>query len=823
MKNTSPLNNWAGPQRAANSILGGQKFCRQKFARSAAASALLAMILLAPFSASRAQRRKDGPVTVAGMTTRKTASGTVLTIAADAPLKRIQTWQDGDKFHLIVPDAGQSVVKSRARGVVVNRVSKSLEIIVKIKPGSNVTVQPNFNRLNLIVSGEIDTAPGGSDDDASTAQTTRHAERAADASSTALASRLPRERRSTASETQTATSASASSAISDSASSGHQNSGASSTTAARASSAAGNPTTIIPTQGERNLAPANGPVANSVSQDSVTSSVVVREEQTGGIFSTIFSYTGITIILVLGLGALFIVRHRNSSAGEMAEVSSRRETKTLTTATGAAITSAADTLPTETKERRRDERRKMGRRSMDQKLKAASSSPEAGNSGGEQTEARSAAAVAAPLALFGAYRVDQEVGKLLLGQPHRTDVLASRAHDDRRAIEASLTKAMNAPDVDESERRRAREALVEYGFVARISATMLLASDAYERTSAARTLGEIGSPTALPFLLEALCDAETSVRTQAVQSLGALKIPAAIGALLDLARRHPEMSPALLSRTLTACSIESLEGFGEADGADGALLSHATSSAPFTGEITQLEPATAVEELPEWIEDEVLTNALAQLGEQDAETRSAAARVLAQYQVQRAVEALADLAARDEEAAVRATAVASLGAIDHDSVFAPVLIALTDEAREVRAAAARSLSRLNFDRADAYVRVIEKADADTLRNVAQACVKAGMASQAVDRLASDDRRQVYEAFSLLSLLAKSNETELLLEAVNNHTDMNVRLSVLRLLGLSGQPEVGQKLRHLAVRDDVPEKVRGAVLEVVYKMDQAQPV
>jgi len=46
---------------------------------------------------------------------------------------------------------------------------------------------------------------------------------------------------------------------------------------------------------------------------------------------------------------------------------------------------------------------------------------------------------------------------------------------------------------------RAREALEEYGFVARQCAALLLAADAFERTSAARSLGDIKSPAALPF------------------------------------------------------------------------------------------------------------------------------------------------------------------------------------------------------------------------------------------------------------------------------------------------------------------------------------
>ena len=83
--------------------------------------------------------------------------------------------------------------------------------------------------------------------------------------------------------------------------------------------------------------------------------------------------------------------------------------------------------------------------------------------------------VATPDSLYGAYRIDQEVGKLVLGQPHRVDVLSSRAPEDRRAIEASLIK-MIASSPDEDERRRAAEALEEYGFVARECAALLMSS-----------------------------------------------------------------------------------------------------------------------------------------------------------------------------------------------------------------------------------------------------------------------------------------------------------------------------------------------------------
>jgi HEAT repeat protein len=296
-----------------------------------------------------------------------------------------------------------------------------------------------------------------------------------------------------------------------------------------------------------------------------------------------------------------------------------------------------------------------------------------------------------------------------------------------------------------------------------------------------------------------------------------LKMPTAIGALLDMARRHPEMPASLLSNALSACSVDCLDIF-DISTPDRPLL-----EAGDPEEFAHHDHAAMVEALPEWLDNEEMSEALARLEEADVEARAAAVRRLAQFPVRRTVEALTLIAAHDGEPVVRSAAVTSLGEIEHETVFAPVLMAFADEAREVRAAAARALSRMNLDRADAYVRLLETADVETLRRVSEACIKAGMASQALDRLISEDRRLAYEAFSLLSLLAKSNETEMLLDAISEHPDTNVRLAVVRLLGSAGQPDVATHLRHLAVREGMPEKVRSSLLEVVYKLDQTVEV
>src|SRR5207253_11280397 len=156
-----------------------------------------------------------------------------------------------------------------------------------------------------------------------------------------------------------------------------------------------------------------------------------------------------------------------------------------------------------------------------------------------------------------------------------------------------------ASDASEEGRRRARRALEEYGFVARQSAMLLLGRDAWERSSAARSLGQIGSQSSLSFLIEALHDADSVVRNQAIASLGALKMPAAIGALLDIARRHPDIPASLLSETLSACSVESL-GYLDSPSSEPAMIGDRRSA----NDPRDLQMFKSFEDLPAGQEDQ---------------------------------------------------------------------------------------------------------------------------------------------------------------------------------------------------------------------------
>lgn len=509
--------------------------------------------------------------------------------------------------------------------------------------------------------------------------------------------------------------------------------------------------------------------------------------------SSIFTTYAITIILVLVLIGLFVYKKvRASQKAVVPAKSSRRTHRAEDT-----YLTAARTLPAPAEPAPLDERQPYA--------------PE-----GAQVSEKAPPVYNEPSA-FGAYRIDQEVGKLVLGKLYRMDVMASRATDDRRAIEASLVKVLESSDFDDDGRRRARQALEEYGFVARQSALLLMGRDAWERSSAARALGQIGSQSSLTFLLEALHDSDSVVRNQAVHSLGELKMPAAIGVLLDIARRHPDIPASLLSETLSACSVESLSYL------DTPSLEPALSDGNPSGIQPELGSFASVEDLPQGNEDPALTETLTRLEDPDQGIRAQVVRELASHPVQSSVAALTGVALNDPDSAIRSAAVTGLGSIGHESVFAPVLIALADDSREVRAAAARTLSGLHFDRADAYVRVMETADAETLRTVARACIKTGIVAQAEGRLASEDRHQAYEAFSLFSLLARANETQPILDVIEQHKDIEVRRCAVRVLNVAAQPDLAPKLRQMVAGEGLPENVRTALLEVLYKLDHDQPV
>ena len=63
----------------------------------------------------------------------------------------------------------------------------------------------------------------------------------------------------------------------------------------------------------------------------------------------------------------------------------------------------------------------------------------------------------------------------------------------------------------------------------------------------------------------------------------------------------------------------------------------------------------------------------------------------------------------------------------------------------------------------------------------------------------------------------------ILDAIQNHKDDEVRLCAVRVLNVAAPPDLAPKLRELVAGEGIPESVRTAMLEVLYKLDQEQPV
>lgn len=708
-------------------------------------------------------QRFNPPTKLSTITVQSIGSSTGVVITSDTQFGKLQTWQDDEGYHVVMPNTVSAESLKVPRGVRLRQIGTSLEVLMQTRSGARVNVQTSDTQVYASIEGKLIA-------------------RASD--SPIRVEATPEERQLFEDIRPVAEPDSSSLKLSS---------------------------TVDDLASNPNPAPVTAPVTTVASpQPEVASNQVVpqgdgtapvqppAEPKVGGeeesFMASVFSGTSVFIVLALGLFGLLVSQKLRSKQKLAAAGTATADDESWddvqpqeveAPATSKSLVRASDVARPES-----------------QRLPVAR------------------VPVAGPTSLYGAYRIDQEVGKLILGQPHRIDVLASRAIDDRRAIEASLIKSVNASEADEAARRRAREALEEYGFVARQCASLLMAPEAFERTSAARALGEIKSATSLPFLLESLYDSDPVVRNQAVTSIGELKLPSAIGALLDIAQKHPDVPSNLLSKALSSCSVEGLDFF-DAITPDMSFLE--VGEIGVVEEITKLEPAKPVEGLEQESTEAPFLDALVAIESIDADERAAAIKMLVQYRVQKSIEAIAKVARHDSEPSLRSLATTSLGSLNHESVFPTILIGMSDEAREVRAAAARTLNRLSFDRADAVARVVESGDAEMIQSVARAVVNSGMLAQNIDRLANSDHRQAYETFTLISVLAQGNMAEPVVHAITTHSRTDVKLKLVHLLACTGAPEVASQLRQIATTEGINESVKTATLDALFRLEgHSQP-
>jgi hypothetical protein len=184
-------------------------------------------------------------------------------------------------------------------------------------------------------------------------------------------------------------------------------------------------------------------------------------------------------------------------------------------------------------------------------------------------------------------------------------------------------------------------------------------------------------------------------------------------------------------------------------------------------------------------------------------------------------ELLADLQSGQPETRAGATLALSRLGLEGDETFNTVCQMFDDPIQSVRDAAARALYSLNRDRAATFTRALREASPDRRRSIGVSMSASGLADEAISNLVDESREKTYDAFSFLFLMSKAGEVQPLVRAIKDHPSKDVRLAVVRLLALSGQPEVLPAFRRLAVRGSLPTEVRSAVMEAIFQISSQQ--
>jgi hypothetical protein len=170
----------------------------------------------------------------------------------------------------------------------------------------------------------------------------------------------------------------------------------------------------------------------------------------------------------------------------------------------------------------------------------------------------------------------------------------------------------------------------------------------------------------------------------------------------------------------------------------------------------------------------------------------------------------------------RAAAVEELASLGDEDSFSEISSAFDDPSVEVRNAAARALFNLNTDRAATFTRVLREAPLERRRKIGAAMASSGLAGEAIGQLMGESREKTYDAFSFLFLMSKAGEVQLLVQAIEEHQNDEVRMAVIKLLALSGQQDILPVFRRLAVRGSIPTEVRSYLMASIYEISSKIP-
>lgn len=338
------------------------------------------------------------------------------------------------------------------------------------------------------------------------------------------------------------------------------------------------------------------------------------------------------------------------------------------------------------------------------------------------------------------------------------DVISDRAiaqgapstyHDLRWPVAEKIMETLS--ESDKREQERPEELFLDANFPYDAIRDLRSSDSALKRVAAARTLGVVGNPLTTTHLIAALFDQAPEVRCAAAEALDELGDP-------DVA-------------------IGSLKSFLGADG--GPRVPEETAPAPLA------EVCEGVEAGRRPLEDEPGDFDAQGLGDLEQAVVPIDSSLLGLPAL-----TVADLQSAD--AGKRASSVLEVARSGVPGAFNVITDCFDDHSPDVRNAAALALRELEPPRAgELFSQAVGKASPERCRNIADAMVGSGLAADAINDLSCESRQRAYSALCMLFVMAKIRAVGPLVQAIEEHKSTVVRCAAMRLLNLSGQPEIAE--------------------------------
>ena len=138
---------------------------------------------------------------------------------------------------------------------------------------------------------------------------------------------------------------------------------------------------------------------------------------------------------------------------------------------------------------------------------------------------------------------------------------------------------------------------------------------------------------------------------------------------------------------------------------------------------------------------------------------------------------------------------------------------LDDPSSETRQWAVRKLYEVDPDETAILVNdALRDGSAEVRRNIGMALADSGLLLEAIDDLMDENHERCYGAFSLLFLVAKAGVVQPLINVIEKHPSVDLRLAVIRLLASSKETQVAPVLKLLSENPAIAPEVRAASLK-----------